>query len=152
MKAKVAADKTMAERFQWIDLENRAESFIAATLRRAAMAVIGAHEGLASPLEAMACGTIPCGFPGYDGPAEFVTDDNGIGPRPLTPTKSSKACNAPPRSSPNRPASNRCARPDKNGGALSGGGDDRTADRVLVRPGAANTPYLNPRPPSPPGL
>ena len=49
----------MAERFQWIDLENRAESFIAATLRRAAMAVcIGAHEVLASPpLEAMACGT-----------------------------------------------------------------------------------------------
>ena len=80
VKAKVAADKTMAERFQWIDLENRAESFIAATLRRAAMAVcIGAHEGFGlPPLEAMACGTIPCGFPGYDGPAEFVTDDNGI--------------------------------------------------------------------------
>ena len=26
----------------------------------------------------MACGTIPCGFPGYDGPDEFVTEDNGI--------------------------------------------------------------------------
>ena len=26
----------------------------------------------------MACGTNPCGFPGYDGPAEFVTDDNSI--------------------------------------------------------------------------
>ena len=80
VKAKVAADTTMAERFQWIDLENRAESFIAATLRRAAMAVcIGDHEGFGlPPLEAMACGTIPCGFPGYDGPAEFVTEDNGI--------------------------------------------------------------------------
>ena len=40
----------MAERFQWIDLENRAESFIAATLRHAAMAVcIGAHEGFGLP-------------------------------------------------------------------------------------------------------
>ena len=40
---------------------------------------IGAHEGFGlPPLEAMACGTIPRGFPGYDGPAEFVTDDNGI--------------------------------------------------------------------------
>ena len=26
----------------------------------------------------MACGTIPWGFPGYDGPAEFGTDNNGI--------------------------------------------------------------------------
>ena len=44
MKPNAAADKTMAERFQWIDLENRAESFIAATFRRAAIAVrIGAH-------------------------------------------------------------------------------------------------------------
>ena len=30
------------------------------------------------PLEAIVSGTIPCGFPCYDGPAEFITDDNGI--------------------------------------------------------------------------
>ena len=89
-KAKVAADKTMAERFQWIDLENRAESFLSATLRRATMAVcIGAHEGFGPPLlGAIACGTIPCSFPGYDGPDEFVTGDNGI--RAKTPDTDQK--------------------------------------------------------------
>ena len=115
VKAKVAADKTMTERFQWIDLENRAESFIAATLRRAAMAVcIGAHEGFGlPPWRRWPAAPFPAAFPAMTGRLSSSPMTTAFGPRPLTPTKSSKACNAPPRVSPNRPAANRCARPDK---------------------------------------
>ena len=115
VKAKVAADTTMAEQFPWIDLENRAESFIAATLRRAAMAVcIGAHEVLASPpWRRWPAAPFPAAFPAMTGRLSSSPMTMAIGPRPLTPTKSSKACNAPPRSSQNRLSSNRCARPDK---------------------------------------
>ena len=115
VKAKPADDKTVAERLQWIGLENRAESFIAATLRRAAMAVcIGAHQGFGLPLwRRWPVAQFPAAFPAMTGRPSSSPMTTAFGPRPLTPTKSSKACNAPPRSSQNRPASNRCALSDK---------------------------------------
>ena len=66
--------------FKWIDLENRSEFFVAEHLRRATLSVcIGGVEGFGvPPVEAMACGAIPCGYPGAHGPDEFITKDNGF--------------------------------------------------------------------------
>ena len=80
LRALFDADKDTFGGFTWIDLENRSEYFVADHLRRTTMAVcIGGVEGFGlPPLEAMASGAIPCGYPGAHGPDEFVTSDNGI--------------------------------------------------------------------------
>ena len=101
----------------------------------------------------MACGTIPCGFPGYDGPAEFVTEDNGIW---AEAPDADQIFETMQRTAALKPKSARVK-------ALRAAGQEAVARyraaamtepliAFLVRSGAANTPGLNPRPPSPPGL